>query len=312
MGTVVISLDAELAWGFHDKPLPEDRLRETRESWIQLRRLFDAYEIPATWAITGHLFLESCEHCHRKHPAGERCCTNAAGSLPADDIWYGNGLVDEIAAASVEHEIAGHGFTHVHFDHECMDDELAMREVERCRNAAADRGFDLSSFVYPVNRIARRDLLAEHDFSCYRGMNPAIASQHTLTQQATKLSSSVIGKPTPPIVEPAVDEHGLVNIPASLYLFNIDGNYKKPFSVIGEDPVVRQVDFGLDQVAETDGVLHLWLHPHNLQTGHHYDRLHEVARMVDRYRKRDGVDVKTMAEVAADTKRAERAATELS
>jgi peptidoglycan/xylan/chitin deacetylase (PgdA/CDA1 family) len=308
MGTVVLSLDAELGWGFHDKPLPENRLRETRDSWIELRRLFDAYEIPATWAITGHLFLDSCDRCHRKHPAGERCCTNAAGSLPADDVWYGNGLVDHIASASVDHEIGGHGFTHVHFDHERMDAELAAREVERCSTAAADRGFDLTSFVYPVNRIGRRDLLAEHGFGCYRGTNPVVASQHTLAQQATKLSSSVLGKPSPPIVDPVVDEYGLVNVPASLYLFSIDGHYKKALSVIGEDPVVRQVNAGLTQVAETDGVLHLWLHPHNLQTEHDYDRLHEIVRMIDRYRERGDIRVETMAEVAAETKRRERVA----
>lgn len=306
MGTVVISLDAELGWGFHDKPLPEERLRETRENWLRLRKVFDTYDIPATWAITGHLFLDSCENCHRKHPAGERCCTHTSGALSAKDIWFGNGLIDEIATASADHEIAGHGFTHIHFNHECMDSELANREIKRCTDAASNRGFDLTSFICPVNRVRHRDMLAEHGFGCYRGVNPVSASQNTLTQQAAKVSSSVIGKPTPPIVDPYVDEYGLVNVPASLFLFNIDGEYKRPFSVIGKDPVVRQVKSGINRVAETDGVLHLWFHPHNLRTTDHYERLHSIVRYIDHRREDSDLRVETMAEIADRVKRKKR------
>lgn len=311
MGTVVISLDAELGWGFHHKPLPEERLRETRENWLRLRRLFDRYDVPATWAIAGHLFLNSCESCHPNHPAGERCCTRSIGDLPAKDIWFGNGLIDEVATASADHEIASHGFTHIHFNHECMDSELASLEVKSCVDAAASRGFDLTSFVCPVNKVGHRDVLVEHGFDCYRGVNPAVESQNTLTWQATKLSSSVLGRPTPPIVDPHVDEHGLVNVPASLFLFNIDGKYKKPFSVVGTDPVVRQVKSGVDRIAESDGVLHLWFHPHNLQTAQHYERLHSIVRYIDRRREESDVRVETMGEVADRVKRAKRPASGL-
>lgn len=299
MGSVVISLDAEVGWGFHhDESVSETFLRNTRQNWRRLRELFDAFEIPATWAVTGHLFLRSCTDRHRNHPAGERCCQKSIEDLPATDIWCGAELVDEIATADIDHEIAGHGFTHVHFDHDRMDEAFATREIENCVRAASRRGHNLSSFVFPVNRIRHRDTLAAHGFDCYRGTNPLRDSQSTLMRQVTKISSAAVGKPAPPIVDPYVDDHGLVNVPASIYLFNFEAKYRKLFSAFGEDPVVRQVKSGIDRVAQTDGVLHMWLHPHNLRTPAHYRRLRSIAGYIDRRRSTDGLRVETMAEVA--------------
>ncbi|MDG5819577.1 polysaccharide deacetylase family protein [Natronococcus sp. A-GB7] len=306
MGKVVISLDAELGWGFHDREVPESLLRNTRENWLHLRDLFDAYEVPATWAVTGHLFLDSCPRCHRDHPAGERCCQHAVGDLEANDVWCADELVGEIADAAVDHEIGGHGFTHVHLEHERMSEEFAAREIENCTRAAAQKGYDLSSFVFPVNRVRHRDLLAEHGFECYRGVNRLLEERGTIGRQLTKVSSAVVGKPTPPIVEPHVDEYGLVNVPASIYLFNFGQEYEKPFAALGKDPVLRQVKAGIDEVAETDGVLHLWLHPHNLRTPAHHRRLRSIVRHIDRRRESSDLRVDTMGGIADDVRRAER------
>ncbi|AGB39624.1 polysaccharide deacetylase family protein [Natronococcus occultus] len=311
MGSVVISLDAELGWGFHDREVPASLLRDSRDNWLHLRDLFDAYEISATWAVTGHLFLDACHHSHRNHPAGERCCQHGVGDLAANDVWCGTELVEEIATADVDHEIAGHGFTHVHLEHERMSEEFATREIENCARAAARQGYDLSSFVFPVNRVRHRDVLAEHGFECYRGVNRLHEDCGTVERQLTKVSSAVVGKPTPPIVEPEIDEHGLVNVPASVFLFNFGSEYEKPFSALGEDPVVRQVEAGIDEVADADdGVLHLWLHPHNLRTSSHHRRLRSIVRYIDRRRQTDGLQVETMADVANRVRRTERSRTE--
>ena len=62
-GTMVVSLDLELCWGRFDKvPVPMLEA-DASEERIQIRRLLallDRYEIPATWAIVGHLMLAGC------------------------------------------------------------------------------------------------------------------------------------------------------------------------------------------------------------------------------------------------------------
>ncbi|XVH33655.1 polysaccharide deacetylase family protein (plasmid) [Haloferacaceae archaeon DSL9] len=302
MGTVVISLDAELGWGFHDRDLPESVLRDARHTWVRLCRLFDTFEIPATWAIVGHLFETSCATAHRGHPAGERCCTKDAGDLPAQKVWFGDGLIETVANAAVDHEIASHGFTHVHFQHDSMDAEFAARELEHSVDAAAGRGFELTSFVFPVNRIGYPELLAEYGFDCYRGVNPANESAGAFKRKATKFSSAAFGTPTPPIVTPSIDEHGLVNIPASLYLFSFGDRYRSLFSTVGADPIVRQATAGIDRVAQTDGVFHMWLHPHNIRTPAHFERLRSIAAYLAKRRESGDITIETMATVADRTR----------
>lgn len=301
MGSVVFSLDAEIGWGSHHTSRPADFFRNARENWTYLRKLFDAHDVPATWATVGHLFLDSCEDRHRNHPAGERCCTESVEDLPAEQIWFAPDLIDEIAGADADHEIAGHGFTHVHFEHEASSPELAREEIERCVGAAAARGYDLSSFVFPVNVVAHRETLADNGFTCYRGVNP-IESTHVVERQGRKIAGSILGRPAPPLVEPTVDEYGLVDVPASLYLFNFEGIYRRVVSLSGEDPIVRQAKAGIDRAVSREGVFHMWLHPHNLRIPAHYERLREIVDYVDR-RRADGLRVETMGEVADRVRR---------
>ena len=62
-GVMVLSLDLELAWGRFDKlsatVLNAESLEE-RSHIKSLLALLDRYEIPATWAMVGHLMLDSC------------------------------------------------------------------------------------------------------------------------------------------------------------------------------------------------------------------------------------------------------------
>lgn len=62
-GTMVVSLDLELCWGRFDKvpvPMLEADASEERIQIKRLLALLDRYEIPATWAIVGHLMLAGC------------------------------------------------------------------------------------------------------------------------------------------------------------------------------------------------------------------------------------------------------------
>ncbi|WP_137286471.1 polysaccharide deacetylase family protein [Halorussus salinisoli] len=307
MGSAVISLDAELAWGFHHYPEPpNDVLRHARGVWGQLCRLFDEYEIPATWAITGHLMLDACRDPHRGHPAGERCCTTATDDLPAGKLWFGDGLVDTVASADVDHEIASHGFTHVHFEHESMDRGFAADELAACVEAADARGFDPSSFVFPVNRVEYRDLLADHGFDCYRGHPAGESDRGPIRRRATKLASGIVGRPAPPVVTPHVDEYGLVDVPASLYLFDFQGVARSILGRVTTDPVVRRAVAGIDAAARSEGVFHMWLHPHDVRGPRDVARLDSILSHVAARRRSHGLRVETMGDVADRVRAASR------
>lgn len=305
MGRFVLSLDAELAWGFHDVRLPAERLERTRRVWQDLLDRFEAYEIPATWAVVGHLLLDSCEVPHYDHPAGLRPCEVDAHGLPAENAWFGTDLVAAVDEASVDHEIAGHGFTHVHFGHEQMSRAFARNELTETKYAAEHVGCDVETFVFPVNEVAYRKLLLDCGYDCYRGRSP-VADDGPRMRRARKAAHAVLGSGHPPLVTPDVDEYGLVNVPASMYLFDLAEPLESLVEPIHGDPVVERAKRGIDAAAEggPNDTFHLWVHPHDLTEPMAFARLMRVLDHVARRRDEGDLRVETMGTVA-DRVRAE-------
>lgn len=298
MATVVISVDAELAWGSHDfESVPTDRVESAREGWRTLVDRFSLYEVPATWAVVGHLFLADCEGEHPDHPSLDGWFeADPGGPASTNERWFADGLVDALEESPLEHDVGGHSFSHRQLSPD-LDREIARAEIAATVEAAAERGFDLDSFVHPGNVIGHRDLLADHGFTCYRGRRPGLPYDGTPVEPARKLLSGVVGGP-PRLVEPGVDEHGLVDVPASLYLFDIDGAPSRALHRAGFDPVVDRAKRGIEAAAERDGVYHLWLHPNNLVDASDVDRVERVLEHVDIVRSRTDLTVETMATVA--------------
>lgn len=314
MGTVVVSLDSELAWGFHDlESPPEQRLRQARTGWQRAIELFDSYSIPATWAIVGHLLLNECEGAHLDHPAAESGWFSAdpGGTETESEQWFGSTLVEQIIDADTEHELACHSFSHVMFDPNRITTEIAAAEVRRCTAIARERGLSFSSFVFPRNVVGFRDVLSRHGFEAYRDASPSRWYDGSSLYPLAKFATYTGGDTPPPIVRPAVDEHGLVTIPASLDLFSFEGIARRLTRAVGEDPVVRQAKMGIDAVTERDGVFHIWLHPNNLVRESDFDRLRQVLSYIAIKRDRGLLSVETMADVAqrVSEKEAEKSTT---
>mgnify|MGYP000011760195 CR=1 FL=1 len=305
--TVVISLDAELGWGFHDHAeLPEERIERARESWRYLVELFADHRIPVTWAIVGHLFLGACDGTHADHPAGaEWFDRDPGGERAPESRWFGGDLVRAVRDSAVDHDIGSHTFSHVEFGKRETGAAVAEAELERSLAAADGYGIDLDSFVFPRNNIGHRPLLRDYGFSNYRGHAPERWYDGTRIRRAGKLATFATGATGPPIVDPEIDECGLVNVPASLYLFTFEGSARDAVERVARDPVVRQVERGLERLRDRNhGVFHLWLHPNNVTTGRDRRRLDRVVSTVAEYRDRYGIDVDTMSGVAA-TERAD-------
>ena len=292
-GSVVISIDAELGWGFHDLDSPpRERVERSREGWKALANLLEAYEVPATWAIVGHLLLDSCDGRHGRHPAGEEWFEwDREGRR---ELQFADGLVDAVVDSPVDHEIACHTFSHVMFGDPDTSRDVAVAELERCREVFGERGIDFSSFVFPRNRVGHRDVLAEFDVEAYRGVRGRYDS--TLRQAVTSLS----GTYEPHLPEPIVDEYGLVNVPPSQYLYGFEGIYHRIAERTVGDPIFAQARLGIDAAAESGGLFHLWLHPNNLTSPLQVRRFERILQcLADR---RDELRIETMADVATRVK----------
>lgn len=293
MGTVILSIDAELGWGFHDlADPPRERVEAGRDGWNALLDLLEEYEVPATWAVVGHLFLDSCDGTHTLHPTPEGWFERERTEWATrPDLRYGTELVSSIDEAAVDHEIGCHTFSHVEFGAPSTTTEIAREELVASLEAAASRPPTpaMSSVVFPRNNVGHRDVLAEWGFTCYRGVSPANGIAH-------KISRATVGHP--PLVTPKLDEFGLVNIPASMYLYGFEGRPRRLVERAWDDPIVRAVDRGLDAVAETDRIFHIWLHPNNLVSEAERERLRRVLAAVARKRDDGEIQVETMRDVS--------------
>jgi peptidoglycan/xylan/chitin deacetylase (PgdA/CDA1 family) len=303
MGRIVISIDAELAWGFHDQAdRPTERIERARSAWTRLVEWLDRYEVPATWAVVGHLFLDDCEGRHEDHPAAsadwfER---DPGGSEATHRNWYGPTLIERVRTARVDHELACHSFSHVVFDQDRIGTDVAAAEFDRCLEIGAAHDVQFHSFVYPRNVVGFREELAEHGFRCYRSRAPPRWYDDAPLYPAAKLAGYTLGD-APPVVTPRVDEHGLVELPASLDLFSLESPVTSALELVTDDPVVRQAKLGIDAAADEDGVFHLWLHPNNLTGAADFERLRAVLSYVARRRQEGAITVGTMDEVARET-----------
>lgn len=299
MGSVVISVDAELGWGFHDLDPPSTtRVEVGRAGWRTLLDVFERYDVPATWAVVGHLLLAGCDGRHADHPTPDGWFDTERGAwADRPELRCAPDLVADTAASPVGHEIGCHTFSHVLFGE--TTGEVAAAELAAAR-AAAPPGIEYETFVFPRNAVGHRELLADHGFTCYRSRGPRTEGRTRRT--AHKLRSAVDpGRAR--LVTPTVDEHGLVDLPPSLFLFEFEGAPRRLTETVWDDPVVRHAKHGVDRAAREPGVFHLWLHPNNLRAERDAERVRRIVAYAADRREATPLSIETMGEVAERTLR---------
>lgn len=302
MGTVVLSIDAELGWGFHDYPAPErptERIARSRWGWERLAETLEEYDIPATWAVVGHLFEQECAGAHVGHPSPSGWFAHERGDDAMDEQYrFAPDLLADLVESELDHDIGSQTYSHVDFDADYATETLARSECDRAIEAAEAAGVSLDSFVFPGNRVAHREILVESGFRCYRGPQPERVADGSYSASLRKLAQAIVVRDPPPLVEPNIDEFGLVNIPASLYLFGFKGPARRILAATVGDPVLKRAKLGVDAAAAGDGICHLWLHPNNLTTEADLGRFRALCAHIDGARAETDLTVETMRSVA--------------
>lgn len=180
-GLFNLTIDLELGWSRARRNnsctnLTESlkRSRSARVAFGELLDLTDAYHIPTTFAVVGHLATADCAS-HRVPPTfrpywsdEDWFARDPLSNLEQDPDFYGLDLVRRILNSHQDHEIASHGFSHVDLADDTITQEVAAFEISESFRILQHLDSRLATFVFPNNRPAFVGLLKENGFKIYR------------------------------------------------------------------------------------------------------------------------------------------------
>jgi peptidoglycan/xylan/chitin deacetylase (PgdA/CDA1 family) len=296
IGTFCISFDTEILWGRHDLPFDSFVHKSDKERVIisSLLKLLSKYNISATWAVVGHLFLDQCDGNHSEivRPTYKHI-TDWFAADPGTNIkqnphWYGKDIVNMINK-SKNQEIACHTFSHVIFGDPGCTKECAISEIKACLNLASKEKIKLKSFVFPRNKIGHLDLLKENNFVSYRGQDGKV-SKYNQALDLLPFSKVQTFKP--------YCQNGLVNIPGSFYFPSARGAKR----YIPTKIRFLKAKQGIDQAIARNEVFHLWTHPVDFadnMVSLLYE-FEEILKYADQKIKQGQLKSKTMEQIAND------------
>lgn len=307
-GSLLISIDVELAWGRIATAELREYLalyRETRGVTRQLLELFEAYEVPATWAFVGAL-MSSDERVIRDaitrfHPSVdvEAILSDPILGARENSLLSAPDLVEAVRRSPADHEIGSHSFSHILFDRANEDD--VHSDLEAAALLAERSGVAVDSFIYPRNRVGHQHALCAAGFRQFRGPDATAGPDSSPLIKRAVRQLEIVWPLCPATVVPSQVRHGLIDLPGSM-LFRIPyrgWKRRMPFS-----PLVSRALKGIERAIEEGRVLHLWFHPFNFayRREEHFDALKTVLESAAAWREEDRLKISSMRDVAKLTR----------
>ncbi len=281
-GAFVFSLDFELNWAHDDGKGRYFYGRYTRKNFPEILKFFEKYNVPATWATVGHLFLESCEckgerpHSDLPEPLPGWYSRDPCSNYREAPEWYAPDLIKQILESPAGHEIGCHTFSHIDMSDESFPvphgaktctHELALAELEKCRKVARPYGIKLRSFVFPKNWMGNFRALNEAGFTAFRG------------------------RETDHVLKAPKKENGLWNIPSTISI--------EPLILMrSKEEIDFRIGRYLEEAWRINGCVHLRSHPWTLSSKV-LRLLEPVFEHIQRLDKEGKLWLTTMGELAA-------------
>lgn len=298
--TFILSLDTEIAWGtYGDLNARAAAFDQFPALLGRLVNLLDIYEVPATWAVVGALVDGVGDVPEPHYSFAPTPDTARRAGHPA--AWFQMpGLLDVIQGMRVPQEIGTHTYTHLLADDAGVSRGLFAAQMAAVAALHERHGLPpVRSLVFPQNRVAHLDVLAEYGIIAYRGgAQDWYRWLPRPLQRPAHLLDRTLGTPPPTYAHhDRVRAHGTVNLPASQFLMSYDG----PRAHIPTAARVQQAERGLRRATQRGEIYHLWFHPFNLGSSEAmFAALTEILAHVWELRAAGRLRTVTMGDLAAE------------
>lgn len=318
-GALVISLDFELHWGLINAfPLEaiRERLLGTRKAIPLILKLFEDFEIHATWASVGFLFhrtrndlVSAIPDCRPSAENGTLTPYDFLADIGLDELsdphHYASSIVDQIRETPNQ-EVATHTFAHCIWDHVPADTDAFRADLRAVFDTARTKGVVISSIVFPQNKYSPDLLrvLKQEGIIAFRG-----GGQYWYSFLETKDKASYLLFRCLRMVDRHISLSGSnvytlesigdgppYNVPGSMGLEYFS---HAPWLSVLEPLRLRRLASSMRMAAEQRKIFHLWWHPH--QFGEDSERkLDFLKRFLSHFadlREKHGIESLTMKEV---------------
>ncbi len=279
-GKFVVSLDFELIWGILDKKEFAENYKgniiNVHRIMDRLLKLFDDYNIHATFATVGFLFFKNHQELLNGVPdiKPEYAETNLSPypyincmEKDEDALHYAHSLIQKIKSYPNQ-EIGTHTFSHYYCLEKGQNEKSFHADIESAIEIAKENGIDLKSLVFPRNQFNESYLKVckKLGIKSYRGNENSwlyIAKEgqnETYLRRFIRLLDAYINISGPHTYDLQKMNAGNypINIPSSRFL----RPYSKRFEVL-EPLKLKRIQSALTHAAQNSLVYHLYWHPHN-------------------------------------------------
>ncbi len=296
----ILSLDAELMWGYldlMDEAAYQRRYPSVTAAYRGLVRFLCERGIAATWFLVGGMALEDSQGPQDPRMAGlpaEWVRRVKAGSEATQPLWYDRSLIGMLQSAQPRQEIGLHGgLTHFIWNGASATPEVLRWELVQGLTALERCAPRPRSFSFPRTMDAHYELLVAHGFSSFRGR--PLAFPHRLGRTLPGAVLRMLGERTGTAVSPVYPyEHrpGLWNIPASLFLYPIG---KSRSVLVPLRLRVERFRRGLEAAIRAKALFHYCFHPANLaESPLGFSLLGEMLEILNHARRLGDVEIVTV------------------
>ncbi|MFB6142869.1 MAG: polysaccharide deacetylase [Halorientalis sp.] len=307
-GVVTLSIEIELGWGMHDLGRYDHLSPRGERERAFLSRLLDAceaFDVPVSFDVVGHLLLDSCGGSHEgPHPDGW-FAADPGTDVETDPLFYAPDAVGEIRRRPTDHELCTHTFSHVvcnRVDAAVVDRDLALAQsYHRERLGAPAR-----TLVPPRHGPPPRESLDRAGIEVVR-----LAESPSSPTPVHRFKHLLVGPHPdlpPRLRDGVVETYGTdyMSLTASSLPLGQQSTHPafRPLPVslrqrLHERYLVRQTE----RVAATDGYLHLWCHLWDLSNEYQWAPIRAYLRRLGRLRAEGRVDVLPMVDLGRHVRR---------
>lgn len=312
---LVISLDFELFWGMQDCSTLDDYQNNVlggRKAIPTLLKLFEKYNIHATWATVGFMFADNYEELQNYFPNDDlkphyvnkdlstyRCFSSIGKNEEEAPCFYASSLIKLISKTNGQ-EIGCHTFSHYYCREMGQTIEEFDTDINAAINLAKEKGYELKSIVLPRNQCEDEyiDVLKKYGFISYRDeendwihhlKNKKLLRILRLLDVYFPLTGQGGYNPTL--------KNGIVKLQGSRM-------YKPYFKVLSfmENVKIRRIKKQMLHAAKNGLVFHLWWHPHNIgvKTDFHLKQLEEILMYYKQLNEKYGMESLNMRELSEE------------